>query len=218
MGLADFLPALFADGRVRVAADEPSSNDMEQVDAQLLEFELGRRSDLPATPPEFSVEAARHGALMLYRACQFLVFRDAEPDAIQREISREYRGQLSASVHYSVDLTLRYLPDTVCLARGKSEDDPLIVELCGLAERWPLSSVGIAGVEAENIDVIVADACLLGLYVDRIIARLDLGRLQNELVRDAALCAIGLFPELAPEVAVFLGVDGNMRKPVEETE
>ena len=90
--------------------------------------------------------------------------------------------------------------------RGASAEDPLVTELIKLAGRWPLSAVGIAGAEEGDVGAIVIDPCLLRVYVDRIIARQDFPRLANERVRDAALQAIGAFPELAPEVARVLGV------------
>ena len=45
------------------------------------------------------------------------------------------------------------------------------------------------------------DPCLLGLYVDRVIARGDASRLSNPQVREAVQQAVGLFPELAPKMA-----------------
>lgn len=228
MGLAPFLSALFADGRVHVAAGDPAPTDTkradmelagtDQVDAELLAFERDRRDDLPATPPAVELEAARYGALMLYRACQFLVFRDVDPETIQHELSREITGSLSPSSHYSVDLTLRYLPDVVRLACGASEEDPLVTELIRLSGQWPLSAVGISGAEAGDATAIVSDPCLLRLYVDRIIARQDLGRLNDEQVRAAAAQAIGAFPQLAPAVSAALGVPDNLRNLQEETE
>lgn len=207
MGLAAFLSALLAGGRVRVGVDvQLSAADVEQSHAQLLSCERDRRDELPGTPPALSLEAAQYGAETLHRACQFLVFRDVEPETIQQELGRGWPGRLSPSVHYSVDLTLQYLPDVVRLARGESAEDPLVTELIRLAGRWPLSGVGITGAAEGDVEAIVTDPCLLRMYVDRIIARHDLQRLANERVRDAALQAIGAFSELAPEVAAALGV------------
>jgi hypothetical protein len=207
MGLASFLPALFAGGRVRVSVGDPLSGDaVEQVHRQLLAFERDRRDEFPGTPPEFLLEAAQYGAEVLYAACQLLVFREVEAEMIRQVLGRAWPGPLSPSAHYSVDLTLQYLPDVVRLAHGTSAEDPLVTELIKLAGRWPLSAVGIVGVAEGDVRAIVIDACLLRVYVDRIIARRDFHRLANERVRDVAWQAIGAFPELAPEVARGLGV------------
>lgn len=231
MGLAPFLSALFADGRVHVAAGDPVPSktkptelepadglpaEGDRVDAELLAFERDRRDDLPATPPAVELAAARYGAVMLYRACQFLVFRDVDPETIQRELSRSIDGSVTPLTHYSVDLTLRYLPDVVRLACGESKEDPLVTELTRLAGQWPLSAVGISGAEVGDVTAIVSDPCLLRLYVDRIIARQDLGRLGNEQVRAAAAQAIGAFPQLAPAVSAALGMPGNQRENLQE--
>ena len=61
MGLASFLPALFAGGRVRVSVGDPlSGDDVEQVHRQLLAFERDRRDEFPGTPPEFLLEASQY--------------------------------------------------------------------------------------------------------------------------------------------------------------
>ena len=91
-------------------------------------------------------------------------------------------------------------------ARSESAEDPLVTELIQLAGRWPLSAVGITGAAEGDVKAIVTDACLLRMYVDRIIARHDFPRLANERVREATLQAIGAFPELMPEVAAMWGV------------
>ena len=157
-------------------------------------------------PPSFLLEAAHYGAEVLYTACQLLVFREVDAATIQQVLGRAWPGPDSPSTHYSVDLTLQYLPDVVRLAHGASAEDPLVTDLIKLAGRWPLSAVGIAGAEEGDVRAIVSDAGLLRVYVDRIIARRDFHRLANERVRDIALEAVGAFPELAPEVARVLGV------------
>ena len=97
------------------------------------------------------------------------------------------------------------------LARAKSQDDPFVAHLNGLATSWPLSSVGIADVatDSQEIDVtpIVGSRSLLALYVDRIIARDDVSRLEDLRIRDAVAGALGLFPELAPKIASTLDLD-----------
>jgi hypothetical protein len=105
------------------------------------------------------------------------------------------------SVHYSVDLTFRYLPDLYKLARSASQQDVLLTHLARWAVDWPLSSVGMAGVEPVELDDWVNDPCLLGLYVDRVIARNDVSRLGDRRVREAVEQALGLFPDLAPKIA-----------------
>ena len=90
MGLGAFLSALFADGRVRVASVEsPLDDEMDRADELLVDLECAYRDDLPGHPPPLSLPAARYGAGMLYRACQFLVNRDIDPLDIRRELERK---------------------------------------------------------------------------------------------------------------------------------
>ena len=171
MSLGRFLSALFADGRVSVgesvALDE---TDVEGADRLLADEERRWRDEMPGAAPAYCGQAARHGAIVLYRACQFVVFRDMEADFIGQELDRDVGQRLSPSVHYSVDLTLRFLPDVVRLARGRSEEDPLVGHLIRLAGKWPLSAVGIEGAMEHEVATLVEDGCLLRLYADRIVA------------------------------------------------
>jgi hypothetical protein len=205
MSITSFLEALFADGRVRVGPENSFANgELRNVDDLLLGFERVYRDDLPGSPPPLSLAAARHGAILLYRICQFLVFRDLDGDTIHRELNRDLQEKLSPSVHYSVDLILRFLPDAMKLARAKSSDDPLVSESIRLAKRWPLSSVGIVQPEQAVLDTFIEDSCLARLYVDRILARGALELLADDRVRGEAECAIGAFPELAFNVAEII--------------
>jgi hypothetical protein len=202
MSIHSFLSALFNDGRVRVdPLVAPTEEDLQQADELLAAFERQYRDELPGTPPPFARPAARQGAWLLYRVCQFLVFRDLDAETMRRELCHEPDAASSPSVHYAVDLTLRFLPDAVRLARGKASGDPLVTELLRLATHWPLSSVGVSGVGDVTVDAFVEDPCLRRLYVDRIIARQDLSRLCDERVRAEVAGVVGSHPELAPEIA-----------------
>jgi hypothetical protein len=63
--------------------------------------------------------------------------------------------------------------------------------------------VGIAGVTCDcaEVETILADAALRQQYVDRIIQRCDVSRLDSPVVRDCIRTAIGAYPSLAPEIA-----------------
>ncbi len=209
MGLTAFLSGLRADGRVQVASGMPTWEDMPQAERLLGEIELEQRDSLPAAPPEYTSEGGLYGLLVLYRACQLLVYRDEEVEVIERDLRAASGLANTPSVHYSVDLALQHLPALVRLARMTSRDDPLVTELIGLAGRWPLSAVGIDGAEVGDETAIISDDCLLQLYVDRIMTRRDLIRLKHERVREAVQQAIGAFPELAPQCAAFLGITAS---------
>ncbi len=203
--LSEFLNRLFRDGRVRVPRPAGiSDTELRAADGVLSAFEQEYRQELPATPPPpppLCLPAARWAATMLYQACQFVAFRDADEETVARTLAVACPHGDPAAVHYSVDLTFRYLPGLIKLARSASERDPLLAHLARWAVQWPLSSVGMADVGPLQIGPWARDPCLLGLYVDRVIALRDASRLSDPQVRDAVQQAVGLFPELAPELA-----------------
>ena len=200
--LPEFLNCLYRDGRVRAArpADVPNK-EIRRADRVLLAFEREYRRELPGTPPPVYLPAARWAATMFYRACQFVAFRDVGEEVMAGAMAASCPPGNAASVHYSVDITFRYLPDLAKLARSAAEHDPLLTHLARWAVDWPLSSVGMAGIGSVQIDNWAKNQCLLRLYVDRVIARGDESRLGDQRVREAVQQAIGLFPELATKMA-----------------
>jgi hypothetical protein len=171
------------------------------ADQTLAAFEQQYRLELPATPPTVFAPAARWAAAMFYRACQFVAFRDAAEELIAKSLAVPCPQGDPPSVHYSVDLTFRYLPSLHKLAESAAQNDPLLTHLDRWAIEWPLSSVGMAVSEPVSIGPWAHDACLLGLYVDRVIARGDAWRLSDPPVREAVQQAIGPFSALAPKLA-----------------
>ncbi len=202
MGLAAFLSSLFSEGRVRVAASgEIAAADRHQAEQVLEAFERQYRLDLPGDPPPLHAPAANWAALMLCEACRLVAYRDVGEESMRTLRQQPKLSGDPASIHYSVDLTFRFLPDVIRQARTASERDPLVEHLLSWAKQWPLSSVGVAGVVDVNVDAVAGHPCLLQMYVDRIIAAGDWPRLADARVRDAAEAAVGLFPGLAPGLA-----------------
>lgn len=207
MSLPLFIRALLDNGRLRVPRPDETEDpqDFKAAAEVLREFESVWRLDFPGPAPEFDLPGAMWAATMLYRAAQCAVFRDVPEPTLRQGLSLTCPQTANdAARHYSVDLTFRFLPDLVNLARQASPDDPLLQELKSLANQWPLSSVGMKGVEPGGIDAIVGHPGLLQLYVDRILAREDFSRLSDERVRTAARKAAGAYAELSPTLAKHL--------------
>jgi hypothetical protein len=202
MALESFLSELFEHGQVRVAPlDDASGNETKAVEWVLREFEASYRQELPGDAPEFALEPALWGATMLYRASQLLVFRDAPAKLVTDSLAAPCPRPVNPATCYAVDLTFRFLPDLIKLARIASSEDPLVERLMVWVREWPLSSVGVAGVGPVQIGGFVDNACLLAVYVDRIIERRDVSRLGDARIRTGVRQALGLFNELAPEMA-----------------
>lgn len=211
MSLGAFLLGLFDTGQIELPDVEPlSTEDVSAATTALQSFEADYRLSLAGEAPRLDLDTALWSATVLYRAAQMLLFRSHDADSVDRLLSTQCLQRDGASAHYSVDLTMRFLPDLVRLARSVMEDDPLVTHLLAWASDWPLSSVGIERVPAsERIADVLDHPSLLQLYVDRIIERRDISRLSESRVAEAVRQALGSFPELAPEISSALATQGQ---------
>lgn len=204
-GYRRFLHDLLGEGRAIVPSPGlVSDEDLAAGDAILAEYESTWRRDLPEPVPKFCLAAARSGAVWLYHACQFAVYRDVDEEAIQDALGGCFIGEITADVVYSVDLTHRFLPDVEKFARSAAERDPLLTHLKERARQWPLSSVGMSDIDELTIDGFADHPGLMQMYADRILAREDVARLADERVRRQIESSLGIFSELAPAIASAL--------------
>jgi hypothetical protein len=206
MDYCRFLAALFADGRVAVPAVGPLGAEVVSRADQLLEhWERQYRLELPAGVPEFAVTAARWAATRFYRACQFAVYREVPAAVLEKELDDLPCPVASSEAHYSVDVVFRYLPDLTRFARSAAGADPLVEHLRRWAQKWPLSSVGMRGVEGVSIDGFADSPGLMRLYADRVIATGDTSRLNDPRACQAVSTALGMHEALCGRVAAALG-------------
>ena len=201
MWLSDFVTCLWDNGKVRTSSDELSAADKTAAVELLADFERLGRLEFPTDPPTFSADVALWAANVLYDACHFVVHRDDDEHHLRTALSLSCPESSNAGTHYSADLIFRFLPDVIRLARVASQNDPLVGELVKLANQWPLSSVGVPGLREIDDNVILSCPCLARVYIDRMIDRNDLSRLANPRVRSLVAEALGMYDELAPEIA-----------------
>jgi hypothetical protein len=209
MSLTAFITSLLAEGLGAVPEPgEISAEERAETTEVLEEFERQWRLNVPGEPPPFYAEAAVWAAVRFYQASQYSVFRDEGPEFAFEPLNLASELGKLPSAHYSVDLIFRFLPDLVRHVRAAASADPLVDELLSWGRQWPLSSVGIAGVEVEAASVdlaaVLSSPGLLQMYVDRIIDRRDNSRIGHHAVRQALAAAIGLHPELAPDLVATL--------------
>jgi hypothetical protein len=201
MQLSNFLKQLYENGRVQVSIlPDESASDLQDVEETLRSLNEVARAEFPGEAPDYEPSCAMWAALTFYRGCQFLVFREIGADVVQAALSTPCPLPASPSVCYSADLTLRYLPDLISLAKGISKEDPLVGGLHALATAWPLSSVGVATAVPSNIDAIASHPGLLSVYADRILLRKDHTRLNDNRAVFAVRKALGARRELCPEI------------------
>lgn len=217
MSLSQFVNSLFHEGRARVdpifdrhgtlLIESPRELD---AAAQTLEsFEIDYRRELAHAPPGLSRPAMLWGARCVRRAASLLSYREIDADRMRSNLAEPCPEPPTASVVYSVDLCLRFLPDLMRLARAASPDDPLVAILKLWGEQWPLSSVGMAVTVSGPLDWL-SEPCLRQLYVDRIVAEQDESRLADEATRQAVRQTLGRHHQLAPKLASHLAAKYNV--------
>ncbi len=187
--------------------------DRQAAETVIREFEERYRLDCPGFPPRLSMPAAIWAAEMFHGAAVAMTYREIDEAGVDEILSQPFPGARDASAHYSVDLTFRLLPDLHLRAKAASRSDPLLHHIQKWAKEWPLSSVGMAGIIPEQIDEILANDCLRILYIDRLIARKDLSRLEPPKVRDAIRAAYGIHHQLAPEIHAALTAQTQEANP-----
>lgn len=198
MKLFSFLQTLFTEGKVTVEGKLSSFDEEDEADSVRLlhQWYEDDKTEMPHAAPSFSPEAALWAAKHLYLSLQLIVIRDAEEDTVQKTLA-PFVGTVSADTTYSVDITLRYLPDVLSLAKGLAPADIMVQKLKETALQWPFSSVGI-DVEGEllNEDMILNHPSLRIAYIDRIIEKKDNKRTYNSSVKEGIWEALGSYSSL----------------------
>ncbi len=213
--LAQFLTELFAGRPVQVGAlASPGRGELHEALPLLREWEQQQRIALPGQPREcqslaFDAAAALWGATSLYLAAALTIHREAGPDVIDNLLAAPPPDLTQPSAHYAVDLTFRFLPDLVRLAKSAASDDPLVARLLEWGRAWPLSSVGMAPGGAVDATPLRTSPLLVRLYVDRILAAGDESRLDVDFVQRAVAVAIGAHPSLVPQLGIKVPPEQN---------
>src|SRR4051812_17092158 len=198
--LSEFLKLLAEEGRAVVSA-RPLETDEPSALAALAQIDEFARAELGLEAPLLSDETALWAARLFYYLCQFTVCRDIGEEQIKAQCSVPCPAPRGPPRDWSADLTLRHLPKLFELARHASSGDPLVPQLKVIATAWPLSSVGIRGLDNPPLDSFIGHPSLRRLYVDRIIACGDVSRLGNASVDDTLRADLGVHRNLAPTLA-----------------
>jgi MoxR-vWA-beta-propeller ternary system domain bpX4 len=201
--LAQFLKALAEEGQAPVWPKPLPDDSATALDA-LQQVELIAREDLALESPTFSPEAALWAARLFYQLCQFTVCRDLGAELVAAACEQACPAARSPATDWSADLTFRHLPRLYQLARHLSEADPLVEYLKRIASEWPLSSVGIPGLDDLSLESFLEHPALRRLYADRIVAAEDASRLRDPRVEDLLRADLGIHRQLAPALAARL--------------
>jgi MoxR-vWA-beta-propeller ternary system domain bpX4 len=127
---------------LRAAGKDPG--ELRKIENMLENWHADAVMDLPGPALAFHPEAAVWGAILLFQAACLATFRDMGETEIHELLQRDPLPDGSnPAAHFSADLCLRHWPDLYRMARARSEDDPLVKVMHGLAAMFPLSSLGM---------------------------------------------------------------------------
>jgi hypothetical protein len=203
MHLTSFITDLLEKGQVTVTKGLTlfSEEDLQETASVLEQYYKQDVLEMPFIAPAFSSQAALWGVTYLYRATQFALIRDLGEEAVQAHLT-DFSGPITPEAIYSADLTLRYLPDLLHLAKGLAPDDVLVTCIKTTLARWPFSSAGTAGLGEVEHGPVWAHKSLKYAYIDRIIKHKDTERAYQEPVAELIREVLGeyaaiLWPGLA---------------------
>jgi hypothetical protein len=151
--------------------------------------------------PALDLAAAEWATGQFYRACQFLVCREAPAERVMLELGAACPVARSPQADFSVDLIFQFLPELHERARRLAPGDPLLVALTAWARTWPLSSAGVKLEEPPLLDTFAGAPALWRLYVDRIAEAMAEDRWRDARVAAQLRADLGAHPGLAPALA-----------------
>jgi hypothetical protein len=205
MLLTAFLYDLLTTGAVTLAGQPGpfESADLRAAEAKLRAYHAEDALELPHAAPAFDAAAARWAAQLLYHTVQLALLRELD-EAVIGQCLTDFAGEITPEATYSADLTLRYLPDLLRLAKGLAPGDALVARLLALARQWPFSFVGTAPDAMEAEAAVLAHPALRQAYLDRIIRLKDRARAgQPHLVPLVQAALGGHAATLWPDFAAF---------------
>jgi hypothetical protein len=190
--LEQFIQDIIQQGKVVVAGQVIpfTQEDLQKAAQRLHEYYDQQLQELTSPVPAFEPEAAVWAAIYLYRAVQLTVLRELGEDAVNGLLT-PFKGPVSPGSILSVDVSFRYLPNILGLAKGLAPEDALVKRIQEAAGQWPYSSVGMKVDGEVDVALIMTDACLRRAYIDRIIEARDATRCNNALVNEYIKEALG---------------------------
>lgn len=217
--LQQFVRVLLESGNCRVPyGDFCKCDSMQLAETQDLvgQLEPDYRLSLPAKFPAFSVKNATAAAVFLYYVSQFVLKRELD-DACTNQILDDTTSDFfavsdSESSIYSIDFVLRFLPDLYVITKKKSDADVLLNYLVKVACRWPLSSVGMGALASGEdflnrwygLEEIKKSSFLSRMYIDRIVAKQDITRIEVPWVKELLIAEMGIHIGLAGQVGQLI--------------
>jgi hypothetical protein len=157
MLLTGFLNDLLTTGILTLAGRPTpfAENDLLAADALLAAYHAQDAQELPQQAPAFNAPAARWAAHYVYYTALLMLARELD-EAVMETYLPPFTDELTPEVVYAVDLTFRYLPDLLHLAKGLAPGDALVARLHATASQWPFSFVGNESVDAATEGIVLS--------------------------------------------------------------
>jgi MoxR-vWA-beta-propeller ternary system domain bpX4 len=149
----------------------------------------------PFCAPQYNDGAALWGAKFVYTVSQLILYRKNKTEELT-QILPQYDGEINASSILSADLCLRFLPQLLQDTKYIDPDDVLISLVENVLSHWPFSSIGYK-MDMEKVDlaIILENACLQQMYVDRVISKKDLYTASLPVVNEKIKETLGIYAQ-----------------------
>jgi hypothetical protein len=205
MLLTSFLQDLLTTGSITLSSQSApfEAADLAAAEQLLQTYYTEDCLDLSHTAPVFDASAALWAAHYLYYTALLAVVRELDEVAIATHLP-DFEGEMTPAASYSADLTLRYLPDLLQLAKGLAPGDALVARLRHTAQQWPLSFVGQEPADAAAEVILLTHPALRVAYIDRIIRAQDRARAGQPHLMPLVQAALGAYSaQLWPDFHTF---------------
>ena len=192
MRLTSFLHDLLTTGSLTLAGRPApfAADDLLAADALLQAYHAEDAQEMPQQAPAFDAPAARWAAHYVYYTTLLLLARELD-EAVMETYLPPFSGAITPEAMYAADLTFRYLPELLHLAKGLAPGDALVARLRATARQWPFSFVGDEPAAADAEAIVLAHPALRLAYLDRIVARHDRSRADQNHLRPLVQAALG---------------------------
>lgn len=196
--LSTFIDQIHADGIVAVVSTGPVAEDDPRSLAGALTRACDRAQlDAPAGMPIPDHQTTCRAFAVLYDLCRFVINRHLPVEALTAAAAPWDAASATPEQIFAADVAFRHLHAVHRQAAECNPQDPLVACLLGHARSWPLSGVGIPGT-GDDPGALMEHPGMRALYIDRVIARGDVGRARHPQVLPYVRAALGAFPALVP--------------------
>jgi hypothetical protein len=172
------------------------TEEEDEMVIQFLSSEYDKESlNYPGKPTKFEPVVALWAAKICYYSAQFLLYRQSEPESLEKYFEK-LRGDYSdPNFHISADLCLRFIPQFVTELKMINSDDKLIELLESILKDFPLSAPQYISEDSTNLGELAKDYGFAQQLADKIIPLKKMS-LINEFTQGQVNASLGAYKDL----------------------